>query len=149
MKNTNNSELTPEQERQKLESLIFLAEIFGETNKTPEQIGRESETQVLSWPLAPNLNGVRPPKDQSGEVDVAIPQSVKDALDEAIKADKFPLDPAFVLWMEAKVAEFNNVTPEEICADGLIYQKGKMWEYYPEVENHYTGFTYYSPEESK
>jgi hypothetical protein len=135
--------LTPEQEEMMLEMGIFLAEVTGiGTNKTKEQIDREYEQRMITdFPEAPNLQGQTPPNLH--DTDVEIPQLVKDALNEAIEKGAFPLDAAFVLWLEAKVAEFNGIDPAHICAHWKITHHGKMWEYYPEVAHHFTGFAYF------
>jgi hypothetical protein len=131
--------MTPD-ERKKIELEAMLAETVGETNKTQEQVDREFEQSIISqFPPAPNLQGQAPEPD----TDVAIPQVVKDALDESIKNGEFPLGEEFIRWLELKTAEFNGVDPEYICAHPKICQKGKMWDYYPEVADRFTGFTYF------
>jgi hypothetical protein len=134
--------LTPDEERVMLETEIFLSELTGiGTNKNREQLDREFEISILKLPEATNLQGQTP--SDLHDIDVAIPQVVKDALDEAIEKGVFPLDEAFVLWLEAKVAEFNDIDPKHICAHWKICHYGKLWQYYPEVATRFTGFTYY------
>lgn len=135
--------LTPEEEEIRLEMEILLTELTGMgTNKTREQLDREFERSIAKLPEAPNLKGNTPPNFEDS--DVAIPGVVKDALNEAIEKGVFPLDEPFVLWLEAKAAEYNGVDPKQICAHWKIYHYGKLWQYYPEVATRSTGFTYYA-----
>jgi hypothetical protein len=138
----NKSKLTPDPEA--LHYLdVFISEMTGiGTNKTRGKLDRELELSIIEqFPLAPNLKR-KMPRDLH-DTDVAVPQCVKEALNEAIEKGVFPLEKTFVLWMEKKVAEFNGINPECICAHPQIDQKGKLWDYYPEVADRFTGFTYY------
>jgi hypothetical protein len=96
------------------------------------------ERELLSNPPAPRLTG---PADYCG--DVAIPQSVTDALNEALAKNEFPLDPALVGFLEAEVAHYNNVPRASICAHPLIGIQGKTWERFPEIAAISTGFEYF------
>lgn len=103
---------------------------------------KESEAECLTCNPASNLHGVHP----SEVMDVAIPQVVKDSLSEAIKEGNLPLSDKLVTWMEKKVAEFNLVDPEHICADSSLVETGKSWSFYPEIADIITGFSFYPDE---
>lgn len=126
-----------------LESSIVLSELTGiGTNKSKEQIAKEYEDNCLGLPPAPNLNGGSP----GSMMDVAIPQAVKDALQQVIEDNDFPISPELIAWMERKVAEFNLVDPDTIAAQHFIITEGKCWTYRKELADVFTGFTYYPPE---
>ena len=119
-------------------------EALGMTNKSPEVVNVEFEKRILTqFPVVPNLTGANEDVlSQAVDSDVEIPQCVKDALDECIAKNAFPIDDDYLLWMEKKVAEHNGVDPSTICAHPEIRRKGKMWFSIPEVATRFTGFTY-------
>ena len=119
----------------------LLNEFLGMTNKSPLKVDFEFEQQCLAEPIAPNLTGASKKvlSDTAFFTDVDIPQCVKDALTDC---KTFPIDDAYLLWMELKVAEHNGVDPDCICAHYQIQSCGKMWNYIPELATRWTGFTY-------
>lgn len=129
-----------ENEHHSLECRILLDELTGHTNKNPEAIILDGERSMIGLPPAPRLDGKNHPKEI---IWVAIPDKVRVAMGRIIHDGDLPIDRLTIDWLEAEVADFNNVPAECIAADHDVITRGKAWRYCPEISSICTGFSFF------
>jgi hypothetical protein len=134
--------MTPD-EQERLDTEIFLAEEFGETNKTPDAIWKQMEADIIKrGRIATRRLETDPlPEDNTP---LAIPKSVSSTLEEYITLGKLPITKELVEWMEIEVEKYNHLPDETVAMEVLCQTTGKMWKFNPDIAAIQTGFIYLS-----